>query len=245
MAKQIYPIINNLSKQISICQRKGDNKEAIIFVHGFLSSYESTLIKTVSQDLNKKGFTTFAFDFTGCGRSDDDILSIQTMKNDLLCVYDFVKTQNYLSISIVAHSLGSLIVLLLAKNLELKNIILTAPVTQKPHYTLEEKYTQKQVKDLQELGIMEFEAKARKENATFVDEEVFSFRRNIVQEELADDISCPITVIHGNNDERVPYSDSVDFQSTSGAKLITIDGANHSFRGFLKELSAIILDTLH
>ncbi len=243
MAKKIFPIINTSNKQISICQRSA-SKMAVICVHGFLSSYENILIKTISQELNKKDFTTFAFDFTGCGRSDEDILSIETMLDDLMCVYNFIKSQNYNSISIVAHSLGSLITLLLAKKLKFDNIILVAPVTQKPHYSIEEKYTPKQVEDLNNHGIMEFEAKNRKEGYIFVDKEVFYFRRTIVQEELAKDISSKITIIHGDEDERVPYTDSVRFCEVSTAKLIIMKGANHSFRAKLKELCSNILSEI-
>lgn len=58
-----------------------DNDSIIIMCHGFTSNkYSKGRFERLTKVLNKSGFSALAFDFSGCGESDDDSLNVILQK---------------------------------------------------------------------------------------------------------------------------------------------------------------------
>jgi alpha-beta hydrolase superfamily lysophospholipase len=69
-----------------------DSKSVVILSHALANDKsERGKLDSVVSELNKLGFNTFAFDFSGCGESDDDTLTIEKQVDDLESAIQFVK----------------------------------------------------------------------------------------------------------------------------------------------------------
>lgn len=125
----------------------------IIMCHGFLSNkYSRGRFDRLIKVLNKSGFSALAFDFRGCGESDDDSITVDKEVDDLKSAIAFVKSKGYKRIALYGH---------------IKNI------------------------------------------------------------------TCPVLIIHGNNDDEEKLlcerSKKAVSLLSNGSKLKVIDGADHSF----------------
>lgn len=62
--------------------------------HGFMSSrYSKGRFERLSTAFNKSGHSALLFDLSGCGESDDDILTVEKEVDDLKSAIQFVKSK--------------------------------------------------------------------------------------------------------------------------------------------------------
>ena len=82
----------------------------IIMCHGFTSDRKSKgRFERLSKGFNEAGFDALAFDFSGCGESSGEKLTMENETDDLSSAIKFVKSLGYKKIALYGHSLGSLI----------------------------------------------------------------------------------------------------------------------------------------
>jgi pimeloyl-ACP methyl ester carboxylesterase len=205
----------------------------IIMCHGFASDQNSQgRFKTMANSLMKYNFSSLSFDFSGCGESDDERITLDKLIDDLNSAIAYVKTLGFKKIALFSHSLGGFISLKCFSS-EITTMVLLGPQTGPRDFRGENYNTPEQLQELKEKGYFTFIKKNRIREKIIVDEQLHVDLSHINQYEVLKKVTCPILIIHGNNGENEleGYKNSetgIDFLSKE-SKLEVIDGANHSF----------------
>lgn len=209
------------------------SESIIIMCHGFMSNkYSKGRFERLAMAFNESGYSALLFDFSGCGESDDDILTVEKEVDDLKSAIQFVKLKGYKKIALYGHSLGTLICL---KNYtpEIITMVLSGAATDSMKYNWYEFFTKEQMEELEEKGYLIQYTPQEFRKKTTIDERILKDFELINQRELLKDVNCPVLIIHGNNDEeeKLLYERSKAAMSllSKDSKLEVIDGANHSF----------------
>lgn len=209
---------------------KGPSKSAIIMSHGFTGDKsEWGRFDRTAEALNKVGFTVFTFDFSGCGESDDDSLTVAKQVEDLHCAIDFIREKGFKKLGLLGHSLGGLISL---KNLTrgVKALVLWAPATT-PNKDFQSWYSRGQFKEMEDTGYLVKRRDMGVRRKFIIEKGMFDELAGINQEKLLSKVKCPVLIIHGAKDDVVPVEDSRQAMQylPKGSKLEVIKGADHDF----------------
>jgi pimeloyl-ACP methyl ester carboxylesterase len=203
--------------------------------HGFTAEKtQNGKFTKIATSLNKEGYNIFTFDFSGCGESDNDTLTVAKQIDDLKSAIKFLKSKNYQNFALFGHSLGGLVSLKTFSS-EIKTIVLWAPVTDKIKYTWDKRYSKKQLEELKEKDYITKIIKNKTRKNVLIDKQMLKERENINQKELLKKINCPVLIIHGKKDEHVPYQNSINAIKllSKKSRLELIENANHSFHEHL------------
>jgi pimeloyl-ACP methyl ester carboxylesterase len=208
---------------------------AIILAHGFTSD-KSALgrFDKLAESLNGLGYNVLAFDFSGSGESDPDILAADKMADDLNSAIAFLRARNCRRIALYGHSLGGLICLMCASP-EIGTMVLTGAPTDSMHYDWTAYYSPEQLRDLEENGYLT--AKDRTGRERMIGRQMLKDFEEIDQRELLKNTSCPVLLIHGNDPRDQEECLLLERSQRgirllpAGSKLEIIDGANHTFLG--------------
>ncbi len=214
-----------------------NSKSLIILVHGYTGDKsEWGRFDKTAEALNKLNYNVLAFDFSGCGESDNDSLTVDKQIDDLKSAIKFVLDKGLIKIGLLGLSLGGLISLKVY-NKNIKTIVLWAPVTNKQDFTTKN-FTEEQLKELKEKGFITKTRDKGVRKIFITDKQMFEDRKHINQEELLKNVKCPVLIIHGDKDDRVPLKDSkkaIKYLSKE-SKLEIIKGADHGFYEHLDNL---------
>jgi uncharacterized protein len=213
---------------------EGENLPAVILCHGFTGHKLEAhrLFLQISRTLEEQGFASFRFDFIGSGESDGDFKDM-TVSNELLeaeAILGYVKSHPKIDekrVILLGFSMGGLVASLLAgkRNTEIEKLILLAPA-----------------------GTMGAMVDAIKGNLTFIEEEnAYDIGGNLVGPAFYEDVKAlnvweqaakyggKVQLIHGTNDQAVPYPVSnLYIEKCYGEKatLRTIEGSDHTFNSY-------------
>ena len=210
-----------------------DSNSIIILCHGFLSDkYSRGRFERLIKVLNKSNYNALAFDFSGCGESDDDNITVGKEVNDLRSAIAFVKSRGYKNIALYGHSLGTLICLKCCTS-EIVTMVLSGASTDSMHHNWNEFFTKVQMQELKEKEyITEYTPKEVRKKI-IIDKQMLLDFDLINQGEILKNVICPILIIHGNEgeEENLLYERSKKAMPllSNDSKLEIIDGANHSF----------------
>ncbi|MBS4538966.1 alpha/beta fold hydrolase [Clostridium sp. D2Q-11] len=223
-----------------------DSNTVIIMAHGFTSNKASRgRFDKLAEALNKAGYDALAIDFSGCGESDDDFLTVEKEVDDLNSAIQFVKSKGYERIALYGHSLGSLICLKCYSN-EIVTMVLSGALTGPMKYNWDEFYTKEQMQELEEKGYLTEHTPKEVRKKVLVDKQILKDFEMINQENLLRDVNCPVLIIHGNNDEEEKQlyerSKSAMTLLSNDSKLKVIDGADHSFLEHFRILVVLTID---
>lgn len=205
----------------------------IIMCHGFTSNkYSNGRFERLIKAFNKSGFSALSFDFSGCGESDDDSLTVDKEVDDLRAAIEFAKSRGYKKIALYGHSLGSLICLK-CYTPEIITMVLSGALTDSMHYNWEEVFTKEQIQELKEMGYITEPTTNEVRKEIIINKQMLIDFELINQKELLKNITCPVLIIHGNNEEEeillCERSKKAMTLLSKDSKLKIIDGANHSF----------------
>jgi pimeloyl-ACP methyl ester carboxylesterase len=206
---------------------------AIVLAHGFTSD-KSALgrFDKLAESLNGAGYNVLAFDFSGCGESDSDILAADKMVDDLKSALAFVRSRNCRRIALYGHSLGGLICLKCASP-EIVTMVLTGTPTDRMQYDWNEYYSQHQLQELEKKGYLT--AKDRTGRERMIGRQMLKDFEEIDQRELLKNVTCPVLLVHGNdssNQEELLLLERSQWGMSllpAGSRLEIIGGANHTF----------------
>jgi len=219
------------------------NSELIVIMsHGFTGDKsEWGRFNKIAKMLNDSGYNVLTFDFSGCGESEDDTLTVKKQVDDLKSAIRFVKLKGYKKIGLFGHSLGGLISLKCFTR-EVVTMVLFAPVTDKIKCAWDKKYSEEQLKELNEKGYITKIRNKGVRKKILIDKQMLEDRENINQDKLLKDVKCPILIIHGKEDESVPPTDSVEAVKllSEESKLELIDNADHSSYGSMEIIAKLI-----
>ena len=189
---------------VGVLQEPKEKTDSIvIMVHGFTSNKDRPRFLKLAEELNNNNFSTFRFDSTGSGESDEGLITIEAYVDDYKSAFNYVKTLGYSNVFVMGESIAGLNVTLGYTD-EIKAIVFWCPVTAKstPYFNNE-----KVKKEIEEKGFYS----RFKDNKYFkIPQQYIDERENINQEELLSKIKCPVLIIHGTEDNSVSIKQSED-----------------------------------
>lgn len=175
----------------------GGSNKLIIIAHGFMNDKSSNgRFENLSKVLHKFNYDTLAIDFSGCGESDDDVITSNNQVDDLNSAIDFALSKGYERIGLFGNSFGTLACLKSYRK-EIRTIVLVGAITEGMQYNWDEYFSKEQMNDLNKDGFFysDTNRKHKITKQTLIDFE------NINQEDLIEGVKCPVLIFHGNNSE--------------------------------------------
>lgn len=221
----------------------GRDERVIIMCHGYGGDKEfSGKFIDAAESFNAEGYGVLRFDFSGCGESDDDLISIGRQVDDLESALTFTRELGYKREALLGYSMGGLIALK-CWNPKIETLILWAPVTERVRYSWDERFSPGQLKELEEQGYTTVSTNTPFRKHVLAAKELMEERESIVQADLLSPILCPVLIIHGDRDERVPFSDSEQAAELLGERgeLKRIEGG---FHGLSRQIETVIAYSL-
>jgi pimeloyl-ACP methyl ester carboxylesterase len=220
---------------------QGKKLPAVILYHGFTGTKlePHRIFLKISRALEEKGIASFRFDFLGSGESDGNFEEM-TVLNELAearTIFDYVKGHPKIdenSISLLGLSMGGLVASLLAGELkeEIEKLILMAPA-----------------------GTMGRLAEEYSGSAPYIpDLDAYDLGGNVVGRNFVEELSTidvwkkaaeyqkKVLLIHGTNDETVPFEVSSLYITNcyqDNAIFHPIEGAGHTFNSYQWEQEVI------
>lgn len=168
------------------------SNKVIVVAHGLLANRDRPRLVELSDAFNRAGFAVLRFDFSACGESDADLVTVGNEVDDLKAAILFIASKGFKEIGVWGESLGGL-VSLMAFSDRIKAMVLWAPVTDKNAPSFE--------RAVKSDGYLLVE----KEGRPFkVADEYFATRNSINPRTLLKSISIPVLIIHGDKDEEIP-----------------------------------------
>lgn len=220
----------------------------VIMAHGMISDKSSQgRFEIYANKFVEAGISALAFDFAGCGESDDETLTLEKEEDDLRSFILFMRSKGYRNIGLYGHSLGSLICLRAYKPdiaPDIKTIALTGGITGPAHFKWEEIFTSDQMQELLEKGMITTDARSTFRNQVIIDGQLLNNFPLINQKDLLSYIRCPVLLIHGDSDEeeRTLYQLSQAGMNylPPGSEIKLISGAGHNFWNNIDDVAMLL-----
>lgn len=169
--------------------------------HGFTSDRRSRgRFGRLAHSLIEAGYSSFRFDFAGCGESDDDTLTVAKHIDDLQSALAFVQSEGFRYIALYGHSLGGLICLR-AYSPQVTTIVLTGAATGAMHYDWDRYFSRAQMRDLAETGQFTVHPDDGSRSQVVVEARILEEFEQVDQRELLSRVKCPVLLIHGDQGE--------------------------------------------
>jgi pimeloyl-ACP methyl ester carboxylesterase len=205
--------------------------------HGFCSDRHSRgRFDRLARDFAAVGLSVVTFDFSGCGESDDDVITLAHEVEDLRAVIGFVREEGATEIALHGHSLGGS-VCLSAYDEGITTIVTTGGATGAMHYDWAGIYTAEQLREIAETGVT-------RDGRHVISQQTLDDFAERDQHSLLEPIKTPILLIHGDNDPEERQLLALSQQATlpAGSRLEIVKGAGHSFEGHMDQVSALALE---
>jgi hypothetical protein len=220
------------NKLCGILANPTSNKDRSIMIlcHGFSTSKDSCTYIRLEEILNRKGISTFRFDFFAHGESEGEFedITISEAVDDILSAIRFLKELEYSKIGLVGSSFGGMASIIAAsKTDDLFILALKSPVSGDLGKLVAQESKQ-EIKTWKEKGFIYYNSSdeiKRKLNYSFFedDEQVNGY-------EAAKKIKIPTFIVHGDNDEAVPIKQSKKIVGLmENSRLEIIEGADHRY----------------
>lgn len=233
--KEETKIYFNNSKGDKLCgilTTPSGNKNApiIILAHGFSTHKNSGTYTYFAQELSKYNIATLRFDFYGHGESEGrfENITVSEAVDDILQAINYLKDEGYTKIGLMGSSFGGIASIMAASQTnDLYMLALKSPVS---NYLEKEKATKstEELENWKNQGFRIYESgdgRQSRLNYTFFED----FKNNDGYQ-AAPKIKIPALVVHGDQDEIVPYDQSVKTAKLiPNCKLHTVVGANHRY----------------
>jgi uncharacterized protein len=216
---------------------KEKTDKVVILAHGItVDKDEKGIFIDLADELAKKGFAVFRFDFRGHGESTGKSteMTIQGEIEDLNAAVNLVSEKGYKKVGLLGASFGGGISTLYAsENQEkLTCLCLWNPVLNYEHTFLNptvlwiKEVKDRLKKDFDEKGWSELGSRKFK-----IGKELFDEMKTFSPYEELKKINIPTCIIHGDCDTKVPFEDSVKyFNNLTGEKeFIKFEGSEHGF----------------
>lgn len=171
-------------------QHEADSDRLLVFCHGFVSdksgSYERRCERAVAE-----GYDAVRFDFRGCGESDRSF-GDQTLSTRLADLHAVLDAFEYPTVALFGSSFGGAVALRVASEVSVDAVATRAPVTYTRAF---DRY------------------RSAGDPVAGPDEEFFADLDGHPFEPAAAQLSVPVAIFHGRDDDSVPVTDSLDAAS--------------------------------
>lgn len=214
----------------------------IIMAHGFTNNKSSNgRFDNLAEALNKVDYDALAIDFSGCGESDDDVITSKNQVDDLNSAIQFALLKGYTKIGLFGNSFGTLACLRSYRK-EVITMVLVGALTDSMQYDWNKYFSKEQMNDLRNQGFF-YIGTDRKHKIT--KQTLMDFEQ-INQKKLVKDVDCPILIFHGNNSEDEEELQllerskrAIDMMSHN-SRLEIIEGGKHGLRNYWDKVIEII-----
>ena len=203
------------------------SRSVVVMCHGFGSNKDATSSRLLAEELNKNGISTFRFDFSGRGESEGSIeeTTISDAIDDLKGAVNFVY-EMFDKLFLYGSSFGGAVSLgYAAKDSRIILLALKSPVSS---------YVDKREKELGEEGIKRWKEQGFMEYQT--GDKIYKLPYKFYEDAVKynylfyDHIKIPVLIVHGNKDEEVPVSQSLELaKHLKNPKLEIVKGADHKY----------------
>lgn len=197
-----------------------------ILCHGRESNKESEKIVALSRALAKREIAALRFDFSYVGESGgkfEDITYTGEVE-DLEAAYDFMRKREFREIAILGSSMGGTVALLFAaKNAEIVAVATVAAPAHPERFT-SRLLTPEQVQRWRGTGYTLYHG--QRINLSFLHD-----MEKIDVLEAARKITCPLLIIHGDQDQTVPVAEAHELYElvATSKRLCILQGGDHRF----------------
>lgn len=200
-------------------------KPIVILVHGFSSGKDSSTNIALVERLNKKSISTFRIDLFAHGESEGSFENLTQSEavDDVIQAIEFLKSLGFTKIGLEGSSFGGLAAIMAAsKSKDTYLLAIKCPVSS---YFEFKEYTNKDlIEDWKKNGYSYRENK--KLNFTFYED-----IKNNIAYDIADKITVPALIVHGDADTEVPVEQSIKLAKLiPSCQLKIIPGAGHRFQ---------------
>lgn len=188
-------------------------KGALLYLHGNRGSNRRCLRQ--ASMFEGLGYEIYMPDYRGYGKTEGSIQSEAQLYADMQAVYDRIReSYDESSIIIVGYSLGTGMASYLAARNRPRHLVLLAPY---------ESFVD--LKDRRLPLLPDFLVKYPLDNAAHLEQ-----------------VSCPVTLIHGTEDSIIPFDSSVNLKKIrpEETRLVAIDGAGHRRTIFSDEVRRVV-----
>ena len=180
--------------------RPADSKRLVVLAHGFTSDKSSEgRFDYIAGCLTRAGYSALAFDFSGCGDSDDDALTGAKQIEDLQTVLDYGAAAGFERIALWGNSLGCRICLQSWRP-SVAAMVLTGAGPGPVHYRWEEHFTTAELRQLGETGRVEQPADRRPSGRMVIDGQMLRDFAEFDQPAILGRVGCPVLLINGDGD---------------------------------------------
>jgi pimeloyl-ACP methyl ester carboxylesterase len=198
----------------------------------------------IAEKFCEAGYGVIAYDYCGCGESDDEILTPENAVNDLRSVVEYAKNRGYSNFGLFGQSYGSL-VSLRAYNEDISSIVLVGALTGIMKYDWNDHYSEKEMEELKRTGYMMIKKNSKTRDIVIINRELLEDFDQIDQESLFRKVKCPVLIIHGDKGEEEIMLSKISQEGArflpGGPKIEIIEGAEHRFNDHLKEITDLAI----
>lgn len=202
---------NSRGKELVGNYWRADSDVGVVMSHGFTGNKEEWgKFTEVAEELNSEGFYVLTFDFSGCGESEDDKITVDKEVDDLNSAIDFIQSKGVEKLGLFGLSQGGWVTLETYKERkeEISCLVLLAPLTGRIPSYREQKFSEKQREELQEKGYTIRTREKGKRDKFEIPAKLIDKKENLDQDALLEGVECPVLFIHGTEDETVPIEHS-------------------------------------
>jgi pimeloyl-ACP methyl ester carboxylesterase len=194
----------------------------------------------LAEKFYEAGFGVIAYDYCGCGESDDEILTPENAVQDLLAVIRYAKHRGYVNIGLFGQSYGTL-VSLRASSKDVAGMVLAGAITGCINYYWDNHYSEQQMDELKRTGYMMIKRESDTRDIVIINREMLEDFDRINQEDLLGRVRCPVLIIHGDKGKEegkllATSREGMKFLPR-GSRLEIIEGADHKFDKHLAEVA--------
>lgn len=210
-----------------------DSKTIMIAMHGFCGDKTSSCISKLQESAWKEKIGLVKFDWPAHGESDapDECLKIDNCLDDLDIIVN-LERQKYPNAEFVAFatSFGGYITMIYhSKHPDVfSKVILRSPALKFYNVLKNNIMTEEQYEKMMEQGYFTYGFERKINISREFVEQVKKYKvENLFKNKELKNVS----IIHGNLDDIVPYSDSKEFVEEHHTEMYMIEGADHRYKG--------------
>jgi len=225
-----------------------DSKTLVVLAHGFTSDKSSEgRFDYIAGCLTRAGYSALAFDFSGCGESDDDSLTAAKQIEDLQAVLDHGAAAGFEGIALWGNSLGCRICLQSWRP-GIAAMVLTGVGPGPVHYRWDEHFTAAELRQLAETGRIEQRADQRPSGRLVIDGQMLRDFAEFDQPAILGRVRSPVLLINGDGDEEERMLAEISNAALSflppESRHVIVPGAAHGFWRHLDRVVDLCLDWL-
>ncbi|CBI75734.1 conserved protein of unknown function [Bartonella clarridgeiae 73] len=220
---------------LAVRHHKGNRSPGLIWLSGYRSDMLGSKATVVNSFAQKNGFSCLRFDYSGHGESEGDFFQgtiSRWVKESLAVIEAYCEGPQIL----IGSSMGGWIAIRLAMMLAQKNkapvgMILIAPAPDFTQTLVEPALSAEELKMLEEKGYCERPSADSLEPLLFTKALIEDGRNNCVMKECID-VGCPIHILQGMEDDKIPYQHTLtllNYLPLHDVTLTLVRDADHRF----------------